>query len=307
MRLVVGDATYFGHVDSLEEPRPDSSSPSRSPGREVGDCRAAGHAGRARRGSIRSRRAAARRGRAGRRRSRCCARCDETARAAGAEITQVSGRLRREPPHGHDLQLRRPRHRRRPHPHPARRAGGRRARRSHRERHRDARRPRRLRTARRRPERVAEQRGAQGADRARRRPGARPARCRSSSATASAASCCTRRSVTGSRPTPSRRAPASTPGKLGEQLAPAFVNAYDDGRLPGEWGTDGIDDEGMPTQKIPILQDGVLASFLLRPRSAQSDGVALDRQRPARVLPPPAGPAHDQHLLRSRRRARSQT
>ena len=42
-------------------------------------------------------------------------------------------------------------------------------------------------------------------------------------------------------------------GKLGEQLAPGFVNAFDDGRKPDEWGTDGIDDEGMPTQQIPIL------------------------------------------------------
>lgn len=79
-------------------------------------------------------------------------------------------------------------------------------------------------------------------------------------------------------------------GKLGEKLAPDFVNAYDDGRKPGEWGTDGIDDEGMPTQQIPILRDGVLGSFLHDRRSAQKDGVASTgngRRESFRHLPVP--------------------
>ena len=38
-------------------------------------------------------------------------------------------------------------------------------------------------------------------------------------------------------------------GKLGEQVAQPLLSAYDDGRLPGEWGSDAIDDEGTPTQK----------------------------------------------------------
>ena len=37
-------------------------------------------------------------------------------------------------------------------------------------------------------------------------------------------------------------------GRLGERLASTIVTAYDDGRMPGEWGTDAIDDEGTPTQ-----------------------------------------------------------
>jgi TldD protein len=37
-------------------------------------------------------------------------------------------------------------------------------------------------------------------------------------------------------------------GRLGEAVAEPLVNAYDDGLLPGEWGTDGIDDEGTPAQ-----------------------------------------------------------
>lgn len=79
-------------------------------------------------------------------------------------------------------------------------------------------------------------------------------------------------------------------GRIGQQLAPSFVNAFDDGRKPGEWGTDGIDDEGMPTQQIPILQDGVLGSFLYDRRSAQRDGVVSTgngRRESFRHLPVP--------------------
>jgi TldD protein len=37
-------------------------------------------------------------------------------------------------------------------------------------------------------------------------------------------------------------------GKMGEQVAQPHLVAYDDGVLPGEWGTDGIDDEGTPME-----------------------------------------------------------
>lgn len=79
-------------------------------------------------------------------------------------------------------------------------------------------------------------------------------------------------------------------GRIGERLAPAFVNAFDDGRLPGEWGTDGIDDEGMPTQKIPIIKDGVLGSFLYDRLRARRDGVLSTgngRRESFRHLPVP--------------------
>lgn len=79
-------------------------------------------------------------------------------------------------------------------------------------------------------------------------------------------------------------------GRIGEQLAPKFVNAFDDGRKPGEWGTDGIDDEGMPTQQIPIIEDGVLGSFLHDRKSAKADGVVSTgngRRESFRHLPVP--------------------
>ncbi len=51
-------------------------------------------------------------------------------------------------------------------------------------------------------------------------------------------------------------------GKLGVKVAEPIVTAYDDGRLPGEWGTDAIDDEGTPSQKTTVIEDGELTSYL---------------------------------------------
>ena len=79
-------------------------------------------------------------------------------------------------------------------------------------------------------------------------------------------------------------------GKLGEQVAQPLLSAFDDGRLPGEWGTDGIDDEGTPTQKTMVIEDGRLTSFLYDRLRAERDGVASTgngRRESFRHLPIP--------------------
>ena len=62
-------------------------------------------------------------------------------------------------------------------------------------------------------------------------------------------------------------------GKLGERVAEPLLNAYDDGRLPGEWGSDAIDDEGQPTQKTQVIEDGRLTSYLYDHLTADRDRV----------------------------------
>jgi TldD protein len=62
--------------------------------------------------------------------------------------------------------------------------------------------------------------------------------------------------------------------RIGEQLAEPFVTAYDDGRRSGEWGSDGIDDEGTPTQRTTVLEEGRLTSYLYDLLRARKDGVA---------------------------------
>jgi TldD protein len=62
-------------------------------------------------------------------------------------------------------------------------------------------------------------------------------------------------------------------GRVGESLADAGVSAYDDGRRPNEWGSDGIDDEGTPTQRTTIIDGGTLTSYLYDLVRARKDGV----------------------------------
>ena len=63
-------------------------------------------------------------------------------------------------------------------------------------------------------------------------------------------------------------------GRLDDQIAPDFLVAYDNGRKPGEWGSDGIDDEGTPTQETTIIENGRLTSYLYDLLRARKDGVA---------------------------------
>ena len=79
-------------------------------------------------------------------------------------------------------------------------------------------------------------------------------------------------------------------GKMGEQVAEPFLQAYDDGRLAGEWGTDGIDDEGTPTQTTPLIHEGRVVSYLHDLRSAGKQGTASTgngRRESFRHLPIP--------------------
>jgi TldD protein len=79
-------------------------------------------------------------------------------------------------------------------------------------------------------------------------------------------------------------------GKLGERVAEPLLNAYDDGRLPGEWGSDAIDDEGQPTQKTQVIEGGRLTSYLYDHLTAERAGVASTgngRRESFRQLPIP--------------------
>ena len=52
-------------------------------------------------------------------------------------------------------------------------------------------------------------------------------------------------------------------GKLGRQIAAPCVTAIDDGTLPGEWGSTNIDDEGMPTNRLVLIENGILKNYMI--------------------------------------------
>jgi len=50
--------------------------------------------------------------------------------------------------------------------------------------------------------------------------------------------------------------------RMGKSIAPDFVTIVDDGTLPGERGSINVDDEGNPTEKTVLVEDGVLRSYI---------------------------------------------
>lgn len=51
--------------------------------------------------------------------------------------------------------------------------------------------------------------------------------------------------------------------RIGELVASPLVTAIDDGTIKNGWGTTGIDDEGTPTRRNILIENGVLKSYLV--------------------------------------------
>lgn len=50
--------------------------------------------------------------------------------------------------------------------------------------------------------------------------------------------------------------------KMGEEIAHPALTAVDDGTVGGAWGSLSIDDEGMPTQRTTLIENGILKRFI---------------------------------------------
>jgi len=63
-------------------------------------------------------------------------------------------------------------------------------------------------------------------------------------------------------------------GKLGERIASPLVTLIDDGSLANEWGSLAIDDEGIPTRKNILIENGILRGYLVDRLNGRRMGMA---------------------------------
>ena len=52
-------------------------------------------------------------------------------------------------------------------------------------------------------------------------------------------------------------------GKLGQKVASEKVTAIDDGTMSNEWGSENIDDEGTPTTRLVLIENGILKNYMV--------------------------------------------
>ncbi|MBE6549392.1 MAG: TldD/PmbA family protein [Ruminococcaceae bacterium] len=64
-------------------------------------------------------------------------------------------------------------------------------------------------------------------------------------------------------------------GKLGQKIANEKVTAIDDGTIPNAWGSVNIDDEGNPTQRNILIENGVLKKYMIDRLGSRRMGMAM--------------------------------
>jgi TldD protein len=63
-------------------------------------------------------------------------------------------------------------------------------------------------------------------------------------------------------------------GKLGQKIAHEKVTAIDDGTIPGAWGSIDFDDEGTPSQRNVLIENGILKSYMIDKFNGRRMGMA---------------------------------
>ena len=74
------------------------------------------------------------------------------------------------------------------------------------------------------------------------------------------------------RLTTSPRRSRCSPGRVGEEVASPLVTLVDDGTMSHEWGALAIDDEGHPTSRNVLIENGVLTDYMWDWLRAKKEG-----------------------------------
>ncbi|WP_374573091.1 metalloprotease TldD [Phenylobacterium sp.] len=70
-----------------------------------------------------------------------------------------------------------------------------------------------------------------------------------------------------------RKGTSAFSGRIGERVAAPGVTVFDDGSIPGRRGSLTIDDEGTPTERTILIEDGVLVGYMHDRMSARLMGL----------------------------------
>ena len=71
-----------------------------------------------------------------------------------------------------------------------------------------------------------------------------------------------------------RRGASPFCGKIGEAIGQPCLTAIDDGTMDGVWGSLKYDDEGIPTQRTTLIENGILKTYMSDRVGAQEVGIA---------------------------------
>jgi PmbA protein len=86
-------------------------------------------------------------------------------------------------------------------------------------------------------------------------------------------------------------------GKVGEQVARSNLSIVDDGRMVGHLGSRPFDGEGLPTRRTVVIQDGVLASYLLDTYTGRKLGLASTGNASRSLGQPPTVSPTNSHVV----------
>ncbi|MGH6971447.1 MAG: TldD/PmbA family protein, partial [Caulobacteraceae bacterium] len=70
-----------------------------------------------------------------------------------------------------------------------------------------------------------------------------------------------------------RKSISAFSGRIGERVAAPGVTVFDDGSIPGRRGSLSVDDEGTPTERTILIEDGVLVGYMHDRQSARLMGL----------------------------------